>query len=462
MGRKRSSLPKISALALLLSQVIYTAPTYAAGYQLNEISPSLQGAATAGAAAANDDVSSIFTNPATLSTLIENQIYVGGSEIMPSVKVYNESATHTVNIPGNPPSSISAPVAGETSQPSIAKAAFAPNAYFGYRINQQVVVGISVNAPFGLTTSYDDNSVVRFMADNSTVETVAITPAISIAFNKKLSVGLGFQAQYIQASFSNFDGPYTGVAALDSLLAATNATYVNGSAWGYGYTLGALFNPDDVTRLGIGYRSQIQEQITGNGRQFTSPGGVTPAPSQAFLFNASTRNNAGVTTPGILTLSAARDIRNWTLKASAQVNFWNVFNQLSINMPQAFATNSTIQTHWKNSWLGALGADYHINKEWTVRGGVAYDETPTSDTYRDPRIPDSDRVWLTVGASYRYDKHVSFDGVYEHIFLANQTVNVTQALGSSSNSTVPLEVNTVQASFKGSVDIVGLAARYSF
>jgi long-chain fatty acid transport protein len=42
-------------------------------------------------------------------------------------------------------------------------------------------------------------------------------------------------------------------------------------------------------------------------------------------------------------------------------------------------------------------------------------------------------------------------------------VNVTQSLGSSSNSgATPLEVNTVTANYKGSADIVGLAARYSF
>jgi long-chain fatty acid transport protein len=462
MGRIRS-LPQISALALLMSQIIYSAPAYSAGYQLNEISPSLQGSATAGAAAANDDVSSMFTNPATLSTLIENQAYVGGSEIMPHIKMSNASATHTVNIPGAPASSISAPVAGETSQSSIAKAALVPDAYFGWRINQQFVVGVTVVAPFGLTTSYDNSSALRFAADNSTVEAIAINPALSVALTKKLSIGLGFLAQYVQASFSNFDGPYTGVPALDSFLASTNATYVNGSAWGYGYTVGALFNPDDLTRLGIGYRSQISEQIGGYGRQFTSPGGIVPAPSQAFLSNAGSSNTAAIKTPGTLTLSAARDIRNWTLKASAQFTQWSCFNQLSINMPNAFATNSTIQTHWHNSWLGALGADYHLNNHWTVRGGVAYDETPTNNTYRDPRIPDSDRVWLTAGASYKLSKHVSFDGVYEHVFLANQSVNATQSLGSNANSgTVPLEVNTASANYRGSVDIVGVAARYSF
>jgi long-chain fatty acid transport protein len=461
MGRIRS-LPRLSALTLLVSQTFFTVPVFAAGFQLNEISPSLQGDATAGAAAAENDVSSMFTNPATLSTLIQNQFYIGGSAILPHVSMNNASATHAVNIPGNPAGAITVPVAGTTSQNSIAKSAFAPDAYFGWRINKNFVAGISIVAPFGLTTSYDNSSVLRFAADNSMVETVNITPAIAFTVNDKLSLGAGIQAQYIQANFSNYNGGYTGDPASDIFVASTAPTYLNGSSWGFGYTLGALLKPDSYTRLGIGFRSQIMEQVQGDGRQITQPGPVTPAPSQAFLFNAATSVNVGVKTPAVLTFSAARDIGDWTIKASAQLNFWSSFNQLSINMPDAFATNSTIQTQWKNAWLGALGADYHITPAWTLRGGVAYDQTPTRDAYRDPRIPDADRVWLAAGASYKVNKNLSFDGAYTHIFMRNQTVNVTQASGSSVNSTLPLEVNQVKASYKGSADIVGVALRYSF
>lgn len=461
MDRRRLQ-HKIFAVSFLVSQTLITVPAFAAGYQINEISPSLQGDATAGAAAAENDVSSMFTNPATLSTLIQNQLYVGGSEIFPHIKMSNASAIHTVNIPGIPPSNISAQVAGETSQPSISKSAFVPDGFFGWRLGQRMVAGISITAPFGLTTSYDNNSVLRFAADNSSVDAINITPAISYAVNEKFSVGLGMQIQYVSATFSNFDGPYTGVPAIDSFIASNHATYVNGSSWGFGYTVGGLFKMDEKTRFGLGFRSRVFEEISGNGRQFTSPGGVVPAPSQTFLFNAGTKAYAGLVTPGVLTLSAARDIGDWTVKASAQANLWNCFNQLSIYMPNAFATNSTIQTHWKNAWLGALGAEYRITEKWAVRSGVAYDQTPTQDGYRDPRIPDSDRVWLTFGGSYHVNKHVSFDAAYEHIFMKNQTVNVTQATGDSANSTLPLEVNQVQASYKGSADIVGVAARYSF
>ncbi len=459
---RKISLASVATILLLISQPFINTSANAAGFQINEISPGLQGDATAGAAAANNDVSAMFINPATLSTLQQNQAYIGGNEIFPDVRMMNATAVHTVNSPGEPPSPTSATVTGVNSQGSIAKPVFVPDGYFGWRINNKLVAGISLLAPYGLVTKYYDSSVVRFAAVLSSVNTINLTPALSYQVNNKLSVGAGFQFQYLNATFSNFNGAYTGVPAIDSLIAASYPTYLKANGWGYGFTIGGLYKLDPQTMLGLGYRSIVSTRISGTGQQYTGPGGTVPAPNPVFLFNAETSTNAAVKTPAILTLSAARDINNWTVKATAQMNFWYTFNQLSINMPDAFAVNSTLQTKWKNAWFIAAGADYRLNTKWTLKGGVAYDESPTQNAYRDPRIPDGDRYWLTLGATYFVNKHVSVDGVYEHLFVPTTTVNVTQASGVSATSTLPLEVNHIYADYKSSVDIVGLALRYSF
>jgi long-chain fatty acid transport protein len=289
-----------------------------------------------------------------------------------------------------------------------------------------------------------------------------IVPTIAYKFDEQWSVGLGFQAQYMKAAFTNFDGPYTGIPAIDALVAATNPTNLKASGWGFGAIFGVLFKPDLCTRIGLSYRTQVSEALSGDGQQYTLPGGTVPAPSPDFLSNAQTSVQASTRTPAVLSLGIARDFGDWTVKATGQVNFWNSLNQLTINMPQAFATSSTIVYNWKNAWFGALGADYRANSVLTLRGGFAYDQTPTKGGYRDPRIPDADRYWLTAGVTYLMTRHLSVDGAYEHIFFPDQTVNVTQASGVSATSTLPLEVNQVSAKYKGSADIVALALRYSF
>lgn len=454
--------PRKKLLAFLIVQSLYTAPLFAAGFQINEISPGLQGDATAGAAAATNDVSSMFINPATLATLQENQFYFGGSEIMPHVGVSNAFATHTVNVPGNqPPSSISAVVQGSDHQGKISPAAFVPASYLSWRLGNKLVAGLAVVAPFGLKTSYDADSVLRFAAQYSSVKTANINPALGYALNDKLSVGAGIQVQYLQAIFTNFNGPYTGVPVIDGLIAANQPTYLKGDRWGSGFNLGALYKPDSNTRLGVGFRSRIKENLYGKGQQYTSPGNVVPAPSPDFLFNAQTDVGTSVKTPDVLTISAARDLADWTVKASLQVTFWDSFKNIDINMPEAFATNSIIQTQWRNSWFGALGAEFRATPKWTVRGGLAYDETPTIG-YRDPRIPDSDRIWASLGATYHITKQASLDAAYAHIFMQSQTVDVTQATGTNNVSTTPLEVNSLYARYTGSANILALALRYKF
>jgi long-chain fatty acid transport protein len=73
------------------------------------------------------------------------------------------------------------------------------------------------------------------------------------------------------------------------------------------------------------------------------------------------------------------------------------------------SVSSTVND-WDDTWFFALGADYRVNNQWTVRGGVAYDMDPNSDQKkRMAVIPDTDRVWVSLGASYKYDDNLTFD-----------------------------------------------------
>lgn len=464
-------LPKISVVALLATPILFVTQTsHAAGFQINETSPALQGAAMAGAAAAENDVSAMLVNPATLATLQQNQFYIGASVILPMIKMSEGSATHDAFVPGSiPPIPNPTAIAGSTSQRNIANSAIIPSSYFGWRINDRVVVGMGLSAPWGLSTHYDLDSVLRYAAIESSVKTINFNPALAFKFNDQWSFGAGLQAQYAQAKFSNFNGGYINPNDPDlGFLAPTiNSTYptnLSGDGWGYGYNLGIFFTPRVGTHLGLGYRSEVKEKLSGSGQQYVRQGDIVPIIGNGYLFpyNSNTSVSTEVRTPAVLHFGITQDINDWTLKASAQLNFWNCFNQLDINMPDAYATNSTVTTDWHNAWLYSLGADYHPSPKWTLRAGVAYDQTPTRNQFRDPRIPDADRIWATTGFSYKMTKQLAIDAAYEHIFIKNQSVNVTQSSGTNNLVSYPLETNTSAANYKGYVDILALAVRYSF
>lgn len=77
----------------------------------------------------------------------------------------------------------------------------------------------------------------------------------------------------------------------------------------------------------------------------------------------------------------------------------------------------TVTEHsWRDSWFFALGAEYRATEALTLRGGVAYDQTPVPDATRTPRIPDSDRYWLSIGASSRIAPRAELSLAYSHVF----------------------------------------------
>jgi long-chain fatty acid transport protein len=61
--------------------------------------------------------------------------------------------------------------------------------------------------------------------------------------------------------------------------------------------------------------------------------------------------------------------------------------------------------------------------------GVAYDETPTNDETRTPRLPDQDRTWLAAGLQYQVPRAGVLEIGYAHEFMRDATVN--NALGAS-------------------------------
>ena len=55
---------------------------------------------------------------------------------------------------------------------------------------------------------------------------------------------------------------------------------------------------------------------------------------------------------------------------------------------------------YRDTYSMALGAEYDVDDRLTLRAGTMFDESPITDEYRTTRVPDGDRTWLSVGASY--------------------------------------------------------------
>jgi long-chain fatty acid transport protein len=119
------------------------------------------------------------------------------------------------------------------------------------------------------------------------------------------------------------------------------------------------------------------------------------------------------------------------------------------------ATLQLTPENWDDTWRFSLGASYHVNEQWKLRGGVAFDQTPVPDQFRTARIPDQDRTWLSIGAQWKPTPALAIDVGYAHLFVKDATINDNQGTGVLGNG-------LLQGTYSNSVDIFSLQMAYSF
>ncbi len=82
------------------------------------------------------------------------------------------------------------------------------------------------------------------------------------------------------------------------------------------------------------------------------------------------------------------------------------------------AALAALTGNWHDSWLYSVGLEYDVNQKLTVRTGVAFEKSPIQNaTERLIQVPDSDRWWVSGGATYKWSEKMTFDFAYTHIFF---------------------------------------------
>jgi long-chain fatty acid transport protein len=436
------------AIAGVTACVVETAD--ASGFALVEQSVKQVGSAVSGGAASAEDATTIFYNPAGMTRLSGTQVVVGAHVISPSSK-FTGSATTNPLLGG---ASISGGDGGEAGS-----TALVPSFYYSRSLNESLRFGLGIGAPFGLSTEYDSDWVGRYHAIKSEVVTVNINPSLAYKVNDQLSLGVGINAMRASAELTNAVDYST--ACLSALGAAgcvgsglvtpgTTSTdgkiSIEGDDWGYGFNLGLLYELTQDTRMGVAYRSQVKQNLTGTA-DFTSPSGVSvPALISAVL--ADTDASAKVDLPASLSVSLnTRVAPKWDLMADVTWTQWSSFEELRIEFDNALKSDSVQPENWDDTYKISLGLNYHHNDQWTWRGGIAFDQTPIPDAEsRTPRIPGNDRKWIAAGFSYAASPALTADFALAHLFVSDTSIEATDSsFGHNLSGTYESDVNILSA-----------------
>lgn len=412
------------AASTLVSTLCLTSTSFASGFAIIENSASGMGQAFAGAAAVAEDPSTVFFNPAGM-------MYLEGTQITAGMHIVDSNAKF--NDKGSTP-------AGGGSGGNAGDTFFIPNFYYVRDFGDKYKIGLGVNAPLGLGTEYKNDWIGRYASTESELKTINFNPSIAFRASEKLSIGLGMDIQYIEATLK-------GNVYQAPLNMTDGKVKVNGDSWGLGFNGGFIYEVTPATRLGLHYRSKISQTLKG----------TTKFKNMHALLGGDrkTRVEAHIDTPATFSASMTHQLNDrLTLLGDVTFTEWSNFQELEITKSDGTPAVPTVEEKWDDSYRVSIGMKYQYNKQWILRTGIAHDETPIDDKYRTSRIPGDDRTWLSFGTSYSPSDSLTIDVGYSHLWVEDAKIDEEYALLTGTGE--------LKGKYDSDVDILSVQATWKF
>ena len=406
----------------------------AGGFAIREQSTAGEGAAFAGVAAGGAP-SSMFWNPATMTQFRGLTSETDLTGIFPF-------ADNTVR----PGSSLAGPPFNLDGTGNVGRDALVPAAYTTWQVNPNLWLGLSINSPFGLSIGFPDAWAGRNYALTTTLRTYNATPSIAYKLNDWISIGVGVQFQYASADLKN------------GIVAPGFIDYVSGHGWGFGATAGVTITPGPSTQIGVGWRSAVDQDISGSLSLVAPPSPVFGPP-----FSTPGSANTTIKLPDIVSAGIRQRVTDaFTVMGTIEWSNWSrigtsVINQASGAPALVATTPATLPFQYRDGWYFAIGGEYQWTPQLALRAGIAFESSPVTDQVRTPVVPDADRLHISGGLSYAVNPRLMLDLAYTHIFVDDAPVNISATSG---NPFFNPALGTYVGVSSPHIDIFSLGLRY--
>ena len=434
---------------------------FASSFALIEQSVSGMGSAYAIGSAGIDDASTIYFNPATMSRLAGSNL-TGGLQIVNSRTDFKKGRAeyNPDNLVNQAIGLAGTPISGK-SKTNLDLTAAVPMGAISHQLSDKTWLGLTVNAPFGLKTDYDDKDWVgRYHAIKSELLTYNINPTFAFKVSDHASIGLGVSALYADGKLTNAADVGLGAALGGTPIPGWvpgSSTYdsrvkMTANDWGWGYNVGFMLEPSDNTRLGLHYRSKIELTLDGHAK-VSGP-----------VANSRQKAKLDITLPDSLSISGYHAINSkWAVMGDFTWTQWSRIKSLNIKLEDG---NRSVATwNYDDSSRYAIGTEYTHNNKWKYRAGLALDQTPVPrNSERSPRVPDADRTWLSLGLTYSHTRNLSFDLGYAHLFVDDPKLN---DVPDNNNPSQPFPAgltgfHSISGKYDAAVDIFGAQVNWRF
>ena len=453
--------------------VLATAMLFAAGgvnaaaFQLSEVSTSGLGRAYAGEAAIADNASVVATNPALMSLFKTNQFSVGGVYVDSKINMNGDvNVTSPLAMSQLNPKGLLA--SNSASHRSIVPGSLVPNMYFVAPINDKFALGGGMNVNFGLKSEYDNKYNGGVFGGTTDLTALNLNLSGSYRVTEGFSAGLGLNAIYAQAKIERRAGaladaaqyvgnavragaiqlPPTAGPLLASLSRVQKDTILtqlqDKAAWAFAWNAGVMYQFNENHRIGLAYHSKVDIDFTDHT--------ATSLQAQRIGQEGGLKLNL----PDYLEFSGFHQLtEKFAMHYSYKYSHWSRLKNLYATYHADGVEAFHKKMYYRNSSRVALGGTYNVDDKLTLRAGIAYDQAAATE-HASAAIPDTDRTWYSVGATYKFTPNLSVDLGYA--YLKGKKVHFKEEQRISNGAVVV----TGNYSSKASANLYGLNLNYSF
>ncbi|MBY8082466.1 outer membrane protein transport protein [Vibrio fluvialis] len=407
--------------------------TQAAGFQLAEYSATGLGRAYAGEAAIADNAGSQWRNPAMLTYLKGTQISAGALYVNPNVDVEGD-----VSFYGSTSS---------TSSSDYANDAVIPNFYISHQVNEKWALGLAFGTNYGMETELNSGFAASHFGDEAMVTTIEANANIAYKLTETVSIGGGIR--YVMGE-GHFGAKSPAQTEARNLTKGTTLKYMEGDDTSWGWQAGAAWQMTPNNRVGFAYKSEVDLKLSGSANMYVQSYGKVLSDTGYMM----------LTLPATAELSTYHQLTDqFALHTSINWTDWSSFEKLQAEL-DTMGTVMVKEENWKDNYRFAVGATYQVDPKLALRSGVAYDTAAVSTKNRTITIPETDRIWLSVGAGYDVTEQLTLDAAFTYIFAKD--ADILESRGYDSDNSAEKVGGQFDGQMTGNVWIVGVQASYRF
>lgn len=407
---------KTNDLAKASMVILFAASTsFGAGFGLYQGSAAGNADSTYGTAKGGEP-GSMYLNPAAITTVPGTQIQLGLITVAPGI-TYEGNSVYT----------------GEKlSQDADDKVWPIPHAYVTHQLNDDWWIGLGMYTRFGLGAEYDEDWFGRYNIYDVSIKSFNIGPMVAWKAADWISLSAGLSVQYFDITLKQ----KIDAAGLSGMRKANDPAFspldvdqdLCADGVGVGVDLGVMMTPVEKVNIGVGYHSQIKQDLDGEAKY------AKPAPIAAavpMLFN-NTGIEGEVTLPDMVMSAITYDVTDkLTVGLGLTYTAWSTYDELRIKFDSLGAVGmkeKASEKDWDDAFRYAAGMTYKLDDAITLRASYTYDESPMNDKHLDYIVPGDNRHIMAVGAGYAMEDWV-FDVFYFYEIVEDQEIAMNVPAG---------------------------------